>query len=115
MRSETLVTFALCGIANFSSVGVVVRALGLSDSEHMSEVTGLAVRDMIAGNISCFLTACIAGNYLVTREYNLVALSRICSILEFTVFSITCAYFNMSMHICMYIKERIVKKLYARV
>lgn len=60
-RSETIATFALCGFANFSSIGVQLGGLVPIAPNQSKQLARLVFSAMIAGNIACFMTACVAG------------------------------------------------------
>jgi len=60
-RSEVISTYALCGFANFGSIGITLGALGALCPERKSDVAQVVLRAMVAGNIACFMTASIAG------------------------------------------------------
>ncbi|XP_025948319.2 solute carrier family 28 member 3 [Dromaius novaehollandiae] len=61
VRSETIATYALCGFANFGSLGLVIGGLTSITPSKRKEIAGGAFRAMIAGTVACFMTACIAG------------------------------------------------------
>uniref|UniRef100_A0A8B9WMC3 Solute carrier family 28 member 3 n=1 Tax=Bos mutus grunniens TaxID=30521 RepID=A0A8B9WMC3_BOSMU len=61
MRSEAISTYALCGFANFGSLGIVIGGLTSMAPSRKRDITAGAMRALIAGTIACFLTACIAG------------------------------------------------------
>ncbi|NXL88236.1 S28A3 protein, partial [Alectura lathami] len=61
VRSETIATYALCGFANFGSLGMVIGSLTSIAPARRMEIAGGAFRAMIAGTVACFMTACIAG------------------------------------------------------
>uniref|UniRef100_A0A8D0GE37 Sodium/nucleoside cotransporter n=1 Tax=Sphenodon punctatus TaxID=8508 RepID=A0A8D0GE37_SPHPU len=61
IRSETIATYALCGFANFGSLGLVIGGLTSMAPSRKSDIAGGAFRAMIAGTVACFMTACIAG------------------------------------------------------
>ncbi|KAF4019472.1 hypothetical protein G4228_011252 [Cervus hanglu yarkandensis] len=61
MRSEAISTYALCGFANFGSLGIVIGGLSSMAPSRKRDITAGAMRALIAGTIACFLTACIAG------------------------------------------------------
>ncbi|KAI4542403.1 hypothetical protein MG293_007782 [Ovis ammon polii] len=61
MRSEAISTYALCGFANFGSLGIVIGGLTSMAPSRKRDITTGAMRALIAGTIACFLTACIAG------------------------------------------------------
>ncbi|KAK7087825.1 solute carrier family 28 member 3-like [Littorina saxatilis] len=60
-RSVVISTYALCGFSNLSSMGLMLGALGGMAPSRRSDISGLVFRAMIAGNVACFMTACIAG------------------------------------------------------
>lgn len=60
-RSEVVSTYALCGFANFGSMGILLGALNALVPSRKSDITDMILRAMIAGNAACFLTGSIAG------------------------------------------------------
>ncbi|XP_014781754.1 solute carrier family 28 member 3 isoform X1 [Octopus bimaculoides] len=60
-RSEVISTYALCGFANIGSMGIVLGGLTILAPQKRDIIAQTVVRAMIAGNVACFLTACIAG------------------------------------------------------
>jgi len=60
-RSFTIATFALCGFANFSSIGIQIGGIGALAPERRHDLARLGFRAMIAGTLANFLTATIAG------------------------------------------------------
>ncbi|XP_073321881.1 solute carrier family 28 member 3-like [Pagrus major] len=61
VHSETIATYALCGFSNFSSLGMSVGALSAMAPERRVDISSCGLRALIAGSVSCFMTACIAG------------------------------------------------------
>ncbi|KAL3875135.1 hypothetical protein ACJMK2_038063 [Sinanodonta woodiana] len=61
-RSKVITTYALCGFSNISSIGIMLGALGALAPKRKSDLTKIVVRAMIAGNVACFITACIAAS-----------------------------------------------------
>ncbi|NXL66745.1 S28A3 protein, partial [Chordeiles acutipennis] len=61
VRSEVIATYALCGFANFGSLGLVIGGLTSLAPSKKKEIAGGAFRAMIAGTVACFMTACVAG------------------------------------------------------
>uniref|UniRef100_A0A8C4YHY6 Solute carrier family 28 member 3 n=1 Tax=Gopherus evgoodei TaxID=1825980 RepID=A0A8C4YHY6_9SAUR len=61
IRSETIATYALCGFANFGSLGMVIGGLTSMAPSRKRDIADSAFRAMIAGTVACFMTACIAG------------------------------------------------------
>jgi CNT family concentrative nucleoside transporter len=60
-RSFTIATFALCGFANFSSIGIQIGGIGALAPTRRHDLARLGIRAMIAGTLANFLTATIAG------------------------------------------------------
>uniref|UniRef100_A0A3Q0R9V4 Sodium/nucleoside cotransporter n=1 Tax=Amphilophus citrinellus TaxID=61819 RepID=A0A3Q0R9V4_AMPCI len=62
VHSETVATYALCGFSNFASLGMSIGALSSMAPDRRSDISSCGLRALIAGSISCFMTACVAGN-----------------------------------------------------
>jgi CNT family concentrative nucleoside transporter len=60
-RSFTILTYALCGFANFSSIGIQLGGIGGIAPERRSDLARLGLRAMIGGTLAAFMTACVAG------------------------------------------------------
>lgn len=60
-RSFTIATFALCGFANFGSIGIQLGGIGALAPERRHDLARLGFRALIAGTLANFLSACIAG------------------------------------------------------
>jgi len=60
-RSAVLSTYALCGFANFMSIGIQIGGLSALAPGRRSDFASLAFPAMIAGAFACQLTACIVG------------------------------------------------------
>ena len=60
-RSFTIATFALCGFANFSSIGIQIGGIGALAPTRRHDLARLGFRAMIAGTLANFITATIAG------------------------------------------------------
>jgi CNT family concentrative nucleoside transporter len=65
-RSFTLATFALCGFANFSSIGMLIGGLTALASSRRHDVAGLGFRAMLAGTLANLMSASIVG-LLISR------------------------------------------------
>ena len=63
-RSITILTYALCGFANFSSIGIQLGGIGSIAPERRSDLAKLGLRAMLGGTLAAFMTACIAGMLL---------------------------------------------------
>ena len=60
-RSFTIATFALCGFANFSSIGIQIGGIGALAPTRRHDLARLGIRAMLAGTLANFITATIAG------------------------------------------------------
>ena len=60
-RSFTIATFALCGFANLSSIGIQVGGIGALAPTRRHDLARLGFRAMLAGTLANFVTATIAG------------------------------------------------------
>ncbi|MBS0209897.1 MAG: NupC/NupG family nucleoside CNT transporter [Planctomycetes bacterium] len=60
-RSAIITTYALCGFANFGSIGITVGGIGAIAPERQRDLARLGLRAMIGGTLACFMTACVAG------------------------------------------------------
>jgi concentrative nucleoside transporter, CNT family len=60
-KSFTIATFALCGFANFSSIGIQIGGIGALAPTRRHDLARLGLRAMVAGTLANFVTATIAG------------------------------------------------------
>jgi concentrative nucleoside transporter, CNT family len=60
-RSAVILTYALLGFANFSSIAIQIGGIGGLAPERKSEIAGFGLRAMIAGNLAAFTSAALAG------------------------------------------------------
>jgi concentrative nucleoside transporter, CNT family len=60
-RSFTIATFALCGFANLSSIGIQVGGIGALAPNKRSELARFGLRAMLAGTMANLMSASIAG------------------------------------------------------
>ena len=67
-RSFTIATFALCGFANFSSIGIQIGGIGALVPERRHDLARLGLRAMLAGTLANFVSACIAAMLLCSAE-----------------------------------------------
>jgi len=63
-RSFTIATFALCGFANLSSIGIQIGGIGALVPERRNELAKLGFRAMFAGTMATLISASIAGIFL---------------------------------------------------
>jgi CNT family concentrative nucleoside transporter len=60
-RSFTIATFALCGFANFGSIGIQIGGIGALAPNRRHDLARLGLRAMFAGTLANFMTASIVG------------------------------------------------------
>lgn len=60
-RTITIMTYALSGFANFSSIGIQLAGIGSIAPDRKGDLARLGLRAMIGGTIACCMTACVAG------------------------------------------------------
>ncbi len=63
-RTVTIATFALCGFANLSSIGIQIGGIGALAPNKRSELARLGFRAMLAGTMANLMSASIAGMLL---------------------------------------------------
>jgi CNT family concentrative nucleoside transporter len=60
-RSAVIASYALCGFANFASIGIQIGGIGGIAPERRSELAELGLRAMLGGTIAALMTAAVAG------------------------------------------------------
>ena len=60
-RSRLIMTYALCGFANFGSLGIMIGGLVAMVPERRSEIISLGSRTLISGTLSTLMTAAVVG------------------------------------------------------
>jgi concentrative nucleoside transporter, CNT family len=60
-RSFTIATFALCGFANFSSIGIQIGGIGALAPTRKQDLARLGFRALLAGTLANYMAAAIAG------------------------------------------------------
>ena len=63
-RSAVIVTYALCGFANFPSIAIQIGGLTAIAPERRSDFARIGPRAMLAGALTCWLTGCIASLFV---------------------------------------------------
>ena len=56
-----IVTYALCGFANFASIGIQIGGISAIAPGQRKTLTEFGIKALVGGTIACFLTAAIAG------------------------------------------------------
>ena len=60
-RSALISSYALCGFANFASIGIQLGGIGGIAPERRKDIAQLGLKTMFGGAIASWLTATIAG------------------------------------------------------
>jgi CNT family concentrative nucleoside transporter len=60
-RSRLIMTYALCGFANFGSLGIMIGGLMAMVPERRSEITDLGLRTIVSGTLATLMTAAVVG------------------------------------------------------
>ena len=63
-RSFTIATFALCGFANFSSIGMQIGGIGALAPNQKTQLAKFGIRAMLAGTMANLMSASIVGMFL---------------------------------------------------
>ncbi|MEK3766505.1 MULTISPECIES: NupC/NupG family nucleoside CNT transporter [unclassified Solibacillus] len=63
-KTAIIISFALCGFANLSSMGILIGGLGGMAPEKRSMIAKLAVKAVAAGTLASLLSAAIAGMFI---------------------------------------------------
>ena len=72
-RSVVILTYALCGFANLSSIGIQIGGIGGIAPERKGDLARLGLIAVLGGTLACFQTATIAGVLIDQSESQLVA------------------------------------------
>jgi CNT family concentrative nucleoside transporter len=59
-RTRQIMTYALCGFANFSSIGIQLGGIGGIAPERRGDLARLGLRAMLGGTLVAFINACVA-------------------------------------------------------
>jgi len=60
-RSRLIASYALCGFANFGSIGIQIGGYSGLAPDRRSDIARLAFRAMVGGLLATCLVACVAG------------------------------------------------------
>lgn len=60
-RSRILMTYALCGFANFGSLGILIGGMATMVPERRDEIVGLGLRSIVSGTLATLLAAAAVG------------------------------------------------------
>ena len=60
-RSRLIMTYALCGFANFGSLGIMIGGLGAMAPKRRTEIVALGMKSILAGTMATLMTGAIVG------------------------------------------------------
>jgi CNT family concentrative nucleoside transporter len=60
-RSRLILTYGLCGFANFGSLGIMIGGLATLVPERRGEIVGLGLKSLVAGTIATCMTGAVVG------------------------------------------------------
>jgi len=60
-RSVVIASYALCGFANFGTLAILLGGIGGIAPQRRGDIAALGLRSIIAGSLTTFMTACLAG------------------------------------------------------
>jgi CNT family concentrative nucleoside transporter len=63
-RSKLLMTYALCGFANFGSLGILIGGMGAMVPERRPEILSLGMKSIVAGTLATCMTASVVGLFV---------------------------------------------------
>ena len=58
-RSQLIMTYALCGFANFGSLGIVIGGLGAMAPTRRAEIVELGLRSILVGGMATCMSAAV--------------------------------------------------------
>jgi CNT family concentrative nucleoside transporter len=64
-RSRLILTYALCGFANFGSLGIMIGGLGAMAPSRRDEIVALGMKSILAGTLATCMTGAVVA--LITR------------------------------------------------
>jgi CNT family concentrative nucleoside transporter len=60
-RSRMILTYALCGFANFGSLGIMIGGLGAMVPQRRAEIVSLGLRTILSGTLATCMSGAVAG------------------------------------------------------
>jgi len=60
-RSRLILAYALCGFANFGSLGIMIGGMGTMVPERRGEIVGLGLKSIVAGTLATCMTGAVIG------------------------------------------------------
>ncbi|WP_044470164.1 NupC/NupG family nucleoside CNT transporter [Mannheimia massilioguelmaensis] len=63
-KTKAIITFALCGFANFSSIAILIGGLGAMAPNRRGDIARLGIKAVIAGSLANLMSATLAGLFI---------------------------------------------------
>ena len=63
-RSRVIMSYALCGFANFGSLAIMIGGLGSLVPTRRTEIAKLALPSLVSGTLAAFITACLGSLFV---------------------------------------------------
>ncbi len=63
-RSRLIMTYAMCGFANFGSLGILVGGMGAMAPSRRQEIVALGMRSIVSGALATLMTGAVVGIFL---------------------------------------------------
>jgi CNT family concentrative nucleoside transporter len=63
-RSAAIATYALCGFANFGTIGIQLGGMSVLAPERVKEISRIALRAMLGGTVASWIAGAVAGVFL---------------------------------------------------
>jgi concentrative nucleoside transporter, CNT family len=63
-KTKAIITFALCGFANFSSIAILIGGIGGMAPNRRGDVARLGLKAVVAGTLANLMSATIAGLFI---------------------------------------------------
>ena len=60
-RSRLIMLYAMCGFANFGSLGILIGGMATMAPERRDEIVGLGMKSIVAGTLATCLTGALVG------------------------------------------------------
>src|SRR6267142_1240790 len=61
VRSRLIITYALCGFANFGSLGILIGGMGAMVPQRRAEIVGLGLRSILSGTLATCMSGAVVG------------------------------------------------------
>ena len=60
-RTRLIMTYAMCGFANFGSLGIMIGGMGAMAPQRRDEIVGLGMKSIVAGTLATSMTGAVVG------------------------------------------------------